>query len=183
MNSFTLWLEDSKNIPPSLDSIFEEPELWYLTVNYSELIWYYSKPDLSEKSPRVSLLDYFWWDQEKGTIFFVGIWTKILSFSQDQFTEFVTEYFPRYLLTLVENEKIIDKEDMICILFNFLDRFLRDTPNISNKAEYFFSHNKPLYDFCMQIFLHVQQEWDNRWEIYHAQEVYRRIGPLKLLNP
>ncbi len=179
MNSFIPSLEDSRNITPSLDSIFEEVELWYLTQKYSDMIGYYSKPDLMEKSPRI---DYFWGDEEKRMKLSNDLWTKILSFSQEQFTEFVTDYYPKYLLTLIEKEKVIDEEDMICILFTFLDLFLRDTPSKYRNAEYFFSHNKPLYDFCMQIFLHVQQEWNNRWEVYHAQEVERRIKPLQQLN-
>jgi hypothetical protein len=92
----------------------------------------------------------------------VGIWTKILSFSQEQFTEFVTDYYPKYLFSLADKEKVVDKEDIICILFTFLDLFIRDTPSKYRNAEYFFYHNKPLYDFCMKIFLHVQQEWNIR---------------------
>jgi uncharacterized protein YjaG (DUF416 family) len=34
----------------------------------------------------------------------------------------------------------------------------------------------------MKIFLHVQQEWNIRWEVYYAQEVERRIKPLQQLN-
>ena len=50
---------EPNNIPPSLDEIFEEAELWYLTENVSTLIGYYSKPDLMEQSPRISLTEYF----------------------------------------------------------------------------------------------------------------------------
>jgi hypothetical protein len=152
-----------------LSSLFSEPELWYLAATYSMVVGYYSSPNFSDQHIRPSLPEYCSEDEEKACMFRNMFWEKLLSLSKEEFTEFLTTFFPTYLAT------IVDSEDTICILYDLLCIFFHDEPRERNRASFFFSNNPPLYRFCMSIFRHVQSEWMKRDEKYFALDVERAI--------